>query len=523
LGSRGVGQPLWKVSGAGTASLGAGFNVRLSGVQTATSMAFLELEEEERRDYRRADIMGERLFVTGLAPTVDDVRLYLAFQNCGKILEAHVAKPGLGYVLFEDIESADQAVDKMDREQVGGREIKVKRARGFYIRMEAEARRNAEKKQREREMLGAVLQNEIASRLRAAEEEHFAAQGVSVGEHLRSFDMMQTKKEILRELTQEAMNSRSVRRRGGSPEGMDNTLSLTGDRASFDEVHEVVGEQKESQGDYKSQLADQERIRKQAMMEIMVEGDKLSKAERSQSLDKTINMAQLIKERMDQIKRYEMLCENKELLGNITFTAAATPNSRTLVTDEKLAEERAAESGVAYSDGGSDSEDDGEEIDVTDDEVALINAIDQTHLEAQQRRLPSKVASPASAELSVHSDGREDMQRGRTATREKKSEVDLTGILHMGDAEFERLYAPAGRSRAGAAERGAKRLAKAKAACKNQPGGSQTSTAKVSSGGAAEGKPKRKRGRPPLTEDQKKRKPAYVPTGRPRGRPRKNA
>mmetsp|Transcript_2651 Transcript_2651/g.6124 ORF Transcript_2651/g.6124 Transcript_2651/m.6124 type:complete len:256 (+) Transcript_2651:174-941(+) len=189
----------------------------------------------------------------------------------------------------------------------------------------------------------------------------------------------------------------------------------------------------------------------------------------------------------------------------------------------RLAEERAAESGVAYSDGGSDSEDDGEEIDVTDDEVALINAIDQTHLEAQQRRLPSKVASPASAELSVHSDGREDMQRGRTATREKKSEVDLTGILHMGDAEFERLYAPAGRSRAGAAERGAKRLAKAKAACKNQPGGSQTSTAKVSSGGAAEGKPKRKRGRPPLTEEQKKRKPAYVPTGRPRGRPRKNA
>jgi hypothetical protein len=35
-----------------------------------------------------------RLFVTGLASTVDDVRLYLAFQNCGKILEAHVAKPG---------------------------------------------------------------------------------------------------------------------------------------------------------------------------------------------------------------------------------------------------------------------------------------------------------------------------------------------------------------------------------------------------------------------------------------------
>lgn len=38
-----------------------------------------------------------RLFVTGLAPTVDDVRLYLAFQNCGKVVEAHVAKPGEKY------------------------------------------------------------------------------------------------------------------------------------------------------------------------------------------------------------------------------------------------------------------------------------------------------------------------------------------------------------------------------------------------------------------------------------------
>lgn len=50
---------------------------------------------EEERDYREADIRGTRLFVTGLPSSVDDIRLYLAFEEYGRVLEAQVAKPGL--------------------------------------------------------------------------------------------------------------------------------------------------------------------------------------------------------------------------------------------------------------------------------------------------------------------------------------------------------------------------------------------------------------------------------------------
>ena len=48
---------------------------------------------EEMRDYSEDDALGRRLFVTGLASSIDDVRLYLAFEGFGRIVEAHVAKP----------------------------------------------------------------------------------------------------------------------------------------------------------------------------------------------------------------------------------------------------------------------------------------------------------------------------------------------------------------------------------------------------------------------------------------------
>ncbi len=50
--------------------------------------------EEEEKDYRIADLIGQRLFVTGLAATVDDARLYLEFESIGGLLEARVVKPG---------------------------------------------------------------------------------------------------------------------------------------------------------------------------------------------------------------------------------------------------------------------------------------------------------------------------------------------------------------------------------------------------------------------------------------------
>ena len=54
--------------------------------------SFLE-GDDERKDYREADLCGQRLFVTGLAATVDDSTLFLDFQGCGAV-EARVVKPG---------------------------------------------------------------------------------------------------------------------------------------------------------------------------------------------------------------------------------------------------------------------------------------------------------------------------------------------------------------------------------------------------------------------------------------------
>ena len=59
----------------------------------AVSMVGLEPIEGHERDYRDDDLMGRRLFVTGLPSSIDDVRLYLAFEGFGRIVEAHVAKP----------------------------------------------------------------------------------------------------------------------------------------------------------------------------------------------------------------------------------------------------------------------------------------------------------------------------------------------------------------------------------------------------------------------------------------------
>ena len=57
--------------------------------------------EAEQKDYRDADLWGRRLFVTGLGPAVDDVKLFLGFARVGGLIEARVVKPGgpanLGY------------------------------------------------------------------------------------------------------------------------------------------------------------------------------------------------------------------------------------------------------------------------------------------------------------------------------------------------------------------------------------------------------------------------------------------
>jgi len=82
---------------AGTASRGSARVMRTSGVRNMLAMEPIE----EMRDYSEDDALGRRLFVTGLASSIDDVRLYLAFEGFGRIVEAHVAKPvHNGYMLY---------------------------------------------------------------------------------------------------------------------------------------------------------------------------------------------------------------------------------------------------------------------------------------------------------------------------------------------------------------------------------------------------------------------------------------
>ena len=74
-----------------------GATLRRSGVmRTSAVLSMVGIEPiEEMRDYRDDDLSGRRLFVTGLPSSIDDVRLYLAFEGFGRIVEAHVAKPGI--------------------------------------------------------------------------------------------------------------------------------------------------------------------------------------------------------------------------------------------------------------------------------------------------------------------------------------------------------------------------------------------------------------------------------------------
>ena len=90
----------------------------------ASSMVAIE-PIEEMRDYRDDDLSGRRLFVTGLPSSIDDVRLYLAFEGFGRITEAHVAKPGLGFVVYDDALTAHGALEAMEGTEISGKEIKV--------------------------------------------------------------------------------------------------------------------------------------------------------------------------------------------------------------------------------------------------------------------------------------------------------------------------------------------------------------------------------------------------------------
>ena len=77
----------------------------------------------------QADSSGARLLVSGLAPSVDEERLGLAFEPFGALLRVRVPRAGAGYVVFASPAAADFALDKM---QVPRAE---RRFRGAYTRI----------------------------------------------------------------------------------------------------------------------------------------------------------------------------------------------------------------------------------------------------------------------------------------------------------------------------------------------------------------------------------------------------
>eukprot|EP00960_Hanusia_phi_P071157 767484-Hanusia_phi.AAC.3 len=320
----------------------------LSSMQMVT---INDLQEEYEIDYRQADLTGQRLFVTGLPSSMDDLRLYLAFEGFGTILEAHVAKPGLGFVVFEDAETADDALDAMANTEISGKEVRVKRARSFYIKKEEEARLKMAKMAKDRENKMKMIALEQNERARALEEEHYLDAHLTsqrpLSTHMRDFDPRFKKRAIIQvleclacrvdvtsqqEMHDEGMlsnvyeNITFVRRtseatlasvaQGHTALGQDRRIS----RSPFGRDERARMNKRQMQSPPKE--SDEERIRKQAMIEIMKEGDKLTKSGLKEVDSFDIDMAKLIRERCEQIRRYEMLKENKGLLEQITFTSS---------------------------------------------------------------------------------------------------------------------------------------------------------------------------------------------------------
>ncbi|EKX35321.1 RNA binding protein, plastid or PPC targeted [Guillardia theta CCMP2712] len=185
---------------------------RSFGAASALNMVTIsDLDEEYEIDYRQADLTGQRLFVTGLPSSMDDLRLYLAFEGFGTILEAHVAKPGLGFVVFEDPETADDALDAMANTEISGKEVRVKRARSFYIKKEEEARLKMAKMAKDREMKMKMIAMEQNERARMLEEEHYIDSHLSsqrpLSAHMRDFDPRFKKRAIIQEMHDEGMLS----------------------------------------------------------------------------------------------------------------------------------------------------------------------------------------------------------------------------------------------------------------------------------------------------------------------------
>ena len=80
--------------------------------------------------------MAKKLYVGNLAFSVTDDELMQAFTSFGNVLSARVVmdrmtgrSKGFGFVEIEDDGQADQAVDKMNGQTIGGRPVRVSEAK----------------------------------------------------------------------------------------------------------------------------------------------------------------------------------------------------------------------------------------------------------------------------------------------------------------------------------------------------------------------------------------------------------
>lgn len=486
---------------------------------------------EEMRDYREDDVSGKRLFVTGLASSIDDVRLYLAFEGFGRIVEAHVAKPGLGFVVFDDTPTADDALAAMEGSEVSGKEIKVKRARSYYIRKEEEARLRIQSNQREREERTKLYASEQTRRLKEAEEVAFQQtllQNKGLAHHLQNFDARAHREAIAADMEEEGLmpelrgkvhdmhseeksevgrvRMRAARRgpaarraQAAAVQEVSQEQQVLVGRAAEEEMlrRAAVRQRRAAPLSLGSVLApdsdgrtlsakDEERIRKQAMIEIMKEGDKLSKTESKNLRPENINIAHLIRQRVEQIRRYEMLRDNKELLEQITFTTS-NPTSRCIDPDSEE-EHEVDELGMAHYARARDSEwnvedeedeDDGGQVTETEEElIAMISA-------------QAKI----------------------------KDEILMKGMKFGPKKAATNVAVAAGYQQNGFSNNIAAGMSSSKAAAHSNGAQMPAANGQVDLNGAAAPPVQKKgRGRPRKAASERK---TYVPTGRPRGRPRK--
>lgn len=224
-----------------------------------------------------------------------------------------------------------------------GAPTQVKRARSYYIRKEEEARLRQQTVERQREDQGKMFAEEQSRRLREAEEASYArsmAESKGLAHHLQSFDARAHRQQIAQEMQMEmlgrvpgdgppsaqASSVGRVRKRAArrghttkishpSEQEAGNGQVLVGAEAEAEMRRRVMEHRRKRSpqlsldnimapgSDGRTLSAkDEERIRKQAMIEIMKEGDKLSKTASKNLRPEDINIAHLIRERVEQIR-----------------------------------------------------------------------------------------------------------------------------------------------------------------------------------------------------------------------------